>query len=531
MNYCNSKRCKACGSPLAAGRSKKAHHDEHYNVGRSPGRPQGTIASRGYAVSEGRPSGTTASEGYGVSSGRPSGTTASEGYGVSSGRPSGTTASEGYGVSSGRPSGTTASEGYGVSSGRPAGTTRDKGYKVGLGQSSNHVTVDCSSSQTWDSTFPNVDSDLTNICKQRIQQQQKFDRKSLGIGVCYGCGHVLWSSVDGSHTFLVNKPAHMTAADAPASAYLRAVPNCTLSFEYLERGSSTKERWYACSSCKTAMVPTEMHVGNIFIGNLSNVKPVSEWDMCLPKPVQDLCNNYETGQVALCGLFSNTVKKASMSQYHHLQGEINAIQKLDRHYYGLFGFLAVKDSDIFTKSPDPHSSLRIKRALRCFRDNNHLYSDFFAQYETLFRFVKPGFINPDLLEQQNIPLERLLEDEAAGMAFPLDAKYFDDFPLVHDEPKLGPSDKAGRQYPKHRSRDKLQDLCHTTYGEKYLDAKAFPHLHPYGHGGWYHKCPMAFQSHIKMRLFDIRGIYAADPSSSMTTWSRSGCACTMPVRW
>ena len=48
------------------------------------------------------------------------------------------------------------------------------------------------------------------------------------------------------------------------------------------------------------------------------------------------------GQVALCGLFSDTVKRASMSLYQHLQGELNPIKKLDRHYYGLFGFMAVK---------------------------------------------------------------------------------------------------------------------------------------------------------------------------------------------
>ena len=184
---------------------------------------------------------------------------------------------------------------------------------------------------------------------------------------------------------------------------------------------------------------------------------------------------------------------------------LNAIKKLDRHYYGLFGFMAVKDSDIFTNSPDPHSSLRIKNAIRWFRANNHLYSSFFAHYETLFRYVKPGFA---LSEEQSIPLERLLENEAAGMAFPLDAKYFDDFPLIYGEPVLGPSDKAGHQYPKPECQEALVDMCHTTYGEKNLDVKAFPH---YGHGGWYHKCPMAFQAHIKMRLFDVRGIYAADP--------------------
>ena len=173
--------------------------------------------------------------------------------------------------------------------------------------------------------------------------------------------------------------------------------------------------------------------------------------------------------------------------------------------------MAVKDSDIFTSSPDPHSSLRIKRALRWFRGNNHLYSSFFAHFETLLRYVKPGFINPALLEEQNIPLDRLLESEAAGMAFPLDAKYFDDFPLIYGEPVLGPADKAGRQYPKPESQESLLNMCHTTYGEKDLDVKAFPHLHPYGHGGWYHKCSMPFQAHIKMRLFDVRGIFAADP--------------------
>ena len=38
-------------------------------------------------------------------------------------------------------------------------------------------------------------------------------------------------------------------------------------------------------------------------------------------PIAALCIKYETGQAALCGLFSETVKKVSMSQYYHLQGE------------------------------------------------------------------------------------------------------------------------------------------------------------------------------------------------------------------
>ena len=58
---------------------------------------------------------------------------------------------------------------------------------------------------------------------------------------------------------------------------------------------------------------------------------------------------------------------------------MNAITKLDKHYHGLFGFLAVKDSDIWEKSPSPASSLCIKRAVQWMHANNHLYSNFYKQ--------------------------------------------------------------------------------------------------------------------------------------------------------
>ena len=47
--------------------------------------------------------------------------------------------------------------------------------------------------------------------------------------------------------------------------------------------------------------------------------------------------------------------------------------------------------------------------------------------------MKPEFINPSLLDDLNIPLEKVLEDEAAGLAFPLDAKYFDQFPITSND--------------------------------------------------------------------------------------------------
>ena len=216
----------------------------------------------------------------------------------------------------------------------------------------------------------NVDCELLNAYTRRITQQRTFDRKPLGHGVavCYGCGHLLWSCVDGAHTFLVNKPSGMTEDTAPASAYLRAVPSCTAGFVYTERGNSTKERWcccpfckskqvpsdqhvdtapasanlravpsciagfvytergnstkerwYCCPFCKSKQVPSDQHVGHVLDASL-NAKPIDDWDMSFPVEVQSLANQYERGQMSLCGLFSSTVREASMTQYRHIQG-------------------------------------------------------------------------------------------------------------------------------------------------------------------------------------------------------------------
>lgn len=370
----------------------------------------------------------------------------------------------------------------------------------------------------WD-TDPNtlnLSNDLIETCTRRISQQRTFDAKPLGIAVCYGCSHILWTNVDGAHTWLVNKPTTLTQETAPASRYLKAVPTCKLSFVYKDSDRSKNERWYACNYCRSACVPTEQHVGNVFPPiahpyvhtDLLNVKPIKEWNMEFPTQIKTLTNQYERGQTAICGLFSSTVREAGMSQYDHVQGEINALAKLDRHYYGLFGFFALKDNDIWTHSPNPQSALRIRNAIKWFHANNHLYSNFFAQYETLLKYLKPSFINPTLLQEQNISLDQLLEDEAVGMAFPLDANYFDNFPAMT---KDWSEDIAGRQCPRPEAHRILQDLTRAKYGEKYLDCKSFPHLHPWGHGGWYNNCQMPFNAHIKMRLFDIRGLFAEDP--------------------
>ena len=122
--------------------------------------------------------------------------------------------------------------------------------------------------------------------------------------------------------------------------------------------------------------------------------------------------------------------------------------------------------------------------------------------------MKSKFINPLLLEK-HMPLEEVL-GYGLGMAFPVDSKYFDQFPLV-----LEGKDIAGHvQHPQPQvseCRNTLQQLVTAEYGEKYLEPKTFPYLHPWGHGGWYYQCPILLAAHVKMRLFDIRGWWATDP--------------------
>ena len=96
------------------------------------------------------------------------------------------------------------------------------------------------------------------------------------------------------------------------------------------------------------------------------------------------------------------------------------------------------------------------------------------------RYCKPSFINPKLLEDQSISLEKVLEDEAAGMAFPLDAKYLDNFPVIWGDMH---KDIAGGQYHRPELAESIVKLCQAKYRKEFLDCKAFPPLHLWGYGG------------------------------------------------
>ena len=192
----------------------------------------------------------------------------------------------------------------------------------------------------WDTSQEcvNLSEDLVKL-KMRCMQQREFDKQTLVDGICYNCGRVLWST---NTTTLITPPNGLDADNAPASAYVQSVPNCKVHFV----ATDCDEKRYCCYYCKSKHVPVDQYVGDIFSKD-GSVKPISDWDMKKPEPISALRNHHERHQVSLCRLYSKTVKDAGVSQYKHIQGEVNSVRKLDKHFYGLFGFLACKSESLY----------------------------------------------------------------------------------------------------------------------------------------------------------------------------------------
>ena len=188
----------------------------------------------------------------------------------------------------------------------------------------------------WDTEL-SLSNNLLARAKKRIGQQVRFDAKPLGTAMCYCCGSILWSRVDNSHTHLVKLDLDDTVI--PAVAYQRAMEASSKGFlDYWHKSG----KLYSCSVCKSFKNSAE-YIVTFHIGKTNTVSTI-EWDMAYPPEVTCLKTEVEKCQVALCGIFSTTIKDAKKHQWHHIQGEVNALHKLDRHYYGMFGFLMINDT-------------------------------------------------------------------------------------------------------------------------------------------------------------------------------------------
>ena len=205
-------------------------------------------------------------------------------------------------------------------------------------------------------------------------------------------------------------------------------------------------------------------------------KRTAFWQMKLPDALDQLSNDYERGQISLCSLFSTTVRNVTPTQLLHILGQVSTGHKLDNHYYGLFGFLAVNEEDIRSHSKQPESDVRLHQALKWLKTNNFLYKDFYSHFETLYRYQpRSALLNPTLLEQHHIKLKDLLQEEAIGMIFPSSSTYCDQFPPIHAAQQA-----AGVQHPHkdheemmHHALDHIRQITTAMYGDKFLEPKVF----------------------------------------------------------
>ena len=87
----------------------------------------------------------------------------------------------------------------------------------------------------------NLNDDLIAKLRLRCAQQREFDTQPLVDGICYNCGKVLLNNTSSAQ---IPPPNGMDTDNAPASAYLRAVLNCSVHF--VVNNDSDVEKWFCC---------------------------------------------------------------------------------------------------------------------------------------------------------------------------------------------------------------------------------------------------------------------------------------------
>ena len=198
--------------------------------------------------------------------------------------------------------------------------------------------------------------------------------------------------------------------------------------------------------------------------------------------------------------------------------------KLNNHYYGMFGFLVGKTAaDLSSQNQEStsDSELRIRRALFWLRENNHLYTRFYANYETLYRFDPERIVHLNdadkVSDSRATSLAEHLHDEENGLVVSFNEQ--DDIQQLDQR-----IDHAGVQHP--RSQDdnesvrNLKDLTRVSYSDPLLEAKLWPHLFPYATGCWDAESLLKAGEYLKHRLLNIDDRWRKDTSFSFHWYDR-----------
>ena len=143
----------------------------------------------------------------------------------------------------------------------------------------------------WDTSKDkiNLTPDILERCAQHVMQQRRFDKKPLAKALCWQCGRILLTTVNGAHAFLVEPPHGMSREQAPAMAHLQTLDACSLTFKYV---LNDKYRWYSCAQCRSLKIQPDQYVGKLMSDD-GDLLPVQEWQMKRPSVLAALNNQYE----------------------------------------------------------------------------------------------------------------------------------------------------------------------------------------------------------------------------------------------
>ena len=208
--------------------------------------------------------------------------------------------------------------------------------------------------------FNNIPDDSTRL-KNMHKAAVHLSSQPIFKYICYNCGHLITGNFG---------RVKVMAFDANSLGL--TYPPALEIFDSIGELSYTNSKgiWIACNNYRKRPV------------DLYNACDPNTGKLYVPEALKDLVSPYERGQIALAGLISKIVKPRNdkFKIWEHIQGQIQTRDRLDYHYFGMYGFMVAKDDqpmgDDKGEETPTEVQLRIQRALFWLREHNPLYKSF-----------------------------------------------------------------------------------------------------------------------------------------------------------
>ncbi|XP_065054148.1 uncharacterized protein LOC135682959 isoform X4 [Rhopilema esculentum] len=345
--------------------------------------------------------------------------------------------------------------------------------------------------------------DCTERLRSMRQASSELASQPIFKYICYNCGRLIPYERGNRHIKLIAFDPLCIGCETPPVLDLYDTIG-ELAYQ------NNRGRWTSCTNCKRG--PIELY----------NAADPETGKLYVPEPLRDLVSPYEKGQISLAGLISKIVKPRSdkFKVWEHFQGDVRTRTKSDYHYYGMYGFMVNRDEND-TNVNNNEVQLRIKRALLWLRNNNPLFESFYANYDTLYRFDPDKVLHlhkaTDFAASFNKTVDSHMHDESSGIVTNLDDCGIPNF--LNEG-----ADQAGIQHPiaarMNKSLHELKQLTRVNYKDPKLEPKLWPHLFPFGIGGWSQDTCMKAGEYLKHMLLNKDARWRKDPSFSFHWYDR-----------